>query len=53
MRTDYAALPESATLLEIVFELAIRRHVKVYVVRDGKRIGIIDRSQVLDRVINI
>lgn len=53
MRTDYAALPESATLLEIVFELAIRKHVKVYVVRDGKRIGIIDRSQVLDRVINI
>jgi len=53
MSTDYAALPETGTLLEIVFELAIRRHPKVYVVRDGKRIGVIDRNRVLDKVINI
>ncbi|HNR29344.1 MAG TPA: PTS sugar transporter subunit IIA [Candidatus Hydrogenedentes bacterium] len=53
METDYAAVPENATLLEIVFELAVRRHSKVHVVQDGKRIGAIDRILVLDRVINI
>jgi PTS system nitrogen regulatory IIA component len=53
MTQDYAALPESATLLEVVFELAVKRHPKVYVVRDGKRVGIIDPFIVLDRVVNI
>lgn len=53
MTTDYAALPEDATLLEVVFELAVKRHPKVYVVRDGKRIGIIDATVVLTKVINI
>ena len=33
--------------------MAVRGHSKVHVVRDGKRIGAIDRMLVLDRVINI
>lgn len=53
MTQDYSALPEEATLLEVVFELAVKRHPKVYVVREGKRVGIIDPFVVLDRVINI
>ncbi|MFP4500284.1 MAG: PTS sugar transporter subunit IIA [Candidatus Hydrogenedentota bacterium] len=53
MSQDYAAVPETATLLEIVFELSVKRHWKVHVVRDGKRVGAIDRILVLDRVINI
>jgi mannitol/fructose-specific phosphotransferase system IIA component (Ntr-type)/predicted transcriptional regulator len=53
MTQDYAAIPETATLLEIVFELAVKRRAKVHVVRDGKRIGVIDRALVLDRVINL
>jgi len=53
MTADMATLPEEATLLEVVFELAVRRHPKIYVVRAGKRVGVIDRSLVLDRVINI
>ena len=53
MRHDFCALPEDATLLEIVFELAVKRKAKVYVLRDGKRIGVIDRILVLDKVINI
>ena len=53
MTADAATLPEDATLLEIVFELAVKRRPKVYIVRDGKKIGVIDRSLVLDRVINI
>lgn len=53
MTSDFATVPEDATLLEIVFELAVRHRQKLYVVRDGKRVGVIDRSLVLDRVINI
>ena len=53
MSTDYATVEEDATLLEIVFELAVKSHSKVHVVRDGKRIGVIDRILVLDKVINI
>jgi mannitol/fructose-specific phosphotransferase system IIA component (Ntr-type) len=53
MSQDYATVPEDATLLEIVFELAVHHHPKVYVVRDGKRLGVIDRILVLDRVINV
>lgn len=53
MTADMATLPEEATLLEVVFELAVKRHPKIYVVREGKRVGVIDRSLVLDRVINI
>ena len=53
MSQDFSALPESATLLEVVFELAVKRHSKVWVVEEGRRIGVIDRMLVLDRVINI
>ena len=53
MTQDYATVPDDATLLEVVFELAVKRHTKVHVVRDGKRIGAIDRILVLDRVITI
>ncbi len=52
MSQDYAAMPEDATLLEVIFELSVRRHPKVYVVRDGKLIGVIDRIAVLNRVLN-
>jgi mannitol/fructose-specific phosphotransferase system IIA component (Ntr-type) len=53
MTKDYAGVLEDATLLEIVFELSVHHHSKVYVLRDGKRIGVIDRTVVLERVINI
>jgi nitrogen PTS system EIIA component len=53
MSTDFATVSEDATLLEIVFELSVKRRNKVHVVRNGKRVGVIDRILVLDRVINI
>lgn len=53
MSTDYAAVSEDTTLLEVLFELAVRGRPKVHVVRDGKRIGAIDQLLVLDRVINL
>lgn len=53
MSTDYAAVSEDTTLLEVLFELAVRGRPKVHVVRNGKRIGAIDQLLVLDRVINL
>lgn len=53
MTSDVATVPDDATLLEVIFELAVKSNPKVYVVRDGKRVGVIDRSTVLNRIINI
>lgn len=52
MTQDYASLPPTATLVEIIFLLSVKRHYKVYIVEDGKLIGIIGRNAVLDRVVN-
>jgi predicted transcriptional regulator len=53
MSDDFAAVPETATLMEIVYLLSVRGYWKVYVVREGKRIGVIDRAAVLDRILNL
>jgi PTS system nitrogen regulatory IIA component len=53
MLDDYAAVEEEATLLEVIFQLAIRRHAKVHVIREGRRVGVIDWNLMLNRVINI
>ena len=52
MTQDYAAVSEDATLLEVIFELSVRRQPKVFVIRDGKLVGVIDRIAVLNRVLN-
>lgn len=52
MSRDLSTLSESATLLEIVFELTVRKRHCVYILRDKKLVGIIDRSIMLDQVIN-
>ncbi len=53
MSQEYSVLPTDATLLEIVFELAVRQRPKIYIVSNGKYVGGIDRILVLERVINI
>ncbi|MBN1593752.1 MAG: PTS sugar transporter subunit IIA [Candidatus Coatesbacteria bacterium] len=53
MSQDYVTVPPTATLLEIVFALTVRKQPKVYVVKDSKCIGVIDRTTVLDRILNI
>ena len=53
MESNFSAMPEDATLLEIVFALSVQRHPKIHVVdADNRRIGVIDRIAVLDQVIN-
>lgn len=53
MSSDFCALPPDATLLEIVFALTVKKFQKVYVVEDGRLIGIIDQNTVLHQIINI
>ena len=53
MADDYAAVDRSATLLEVLFQLSIKRRTKVYVVDDEKRlVGVIGRLSILNRAIN-
>jgi mannitol/fructose-specific phosphotransferase system IIA component (Ntr-type) len=52
MSTDFAAVGEDATLMEIIYLLAVRNYSKAHVVRDGRKVGSIDRILVLDRILN-
>lgn len=53
MSTDLCRMLPEATLLEIVFALAIKRRAQVYVVdADNKWIGTVDRASVLNNVLN-
>jgi mannitol/fructose-specific phosphotransferase system IIA component (Ntr-type)/predicted transcriptional regulator len=53
MRTDLCRMPPEATLLEIVFALAVKRHSQVYVEdAQGNWVGTVDRDDVLNNVLN-
>lgn len=53
MSTKFATLPETASLLEIVFELAVHHCAKIYIVREKKILGVIDRILLLDKILNL
>lgn len=50
---DVATVAEDATILEVIFLLSVRRYPKVYVVNDGMLVGVIDRTRVLDVILNV
>jgi len=53
METTHRTVPATYTIMEIVFDLAIRNCTKLYVTDDeGRWIGTIDKGVVLDNVIN-
>jgi mannitol/fructose-specific phosphotransferase system IIA component (Ntr-type) len=53
MKEEVATVSPTATLIEVIFLLTVKRHLKVFVVnKDGKLLGVIDRLAVLDRAIN-
>jgi PTS system nitrogen regulatory IIA component len=53
METKAQIVPMDYTIMEIVFDLAIKSYPKLYVVDDeGRWVGIIDKGLVLDNVIN-
>lgn len=50
---DLCRMPPESTLLEIVFELVVKRRRQVYIVdAQGKWIGTVDRAAVLNNVLN-
>lgn len=52
MSQDYAWVPPDGTLIEIIFQLSVKKRTKVYVIDQGKLMGVIGRMNVLDRAIN-
>lgn len=53
MSTDVASLPPTATLIEVIFQLSVKKRLKVFITKpDGTLMGVIDRLAVLDRAIN-
>ena len=52
MSKDFASVNESATLMEIVYLLSVKKHSTVFVTRDGKLCGTINRITVLDNILN-
>jgi PTS system nitrogen regulatory IIA component len=53
MNKDVAVVAPDASLLEIIFLLAVKKHFVVHVCENGKLIGSIDRISVLDKVFNL
>jgi len=54
MATNPPLMPPEATLLEIVFALAVQKHLSVYIVDPANRvIGVVDRISVLDKILNL
>jgi len=51
--TECAVTHEKATLMEIIYLLAVKKYQKVYVVKDGKLSGTIARTRVLDQILNL
>ncbi len=52
MQQNYATIPPDATIIEVVFILTVKKHIQVYVVEEGRCIGVIDRTEVLDRILD-
>jgi mannitol/fructose-specific phosphotransferase system IIA component (Ntr-type) len=53
MDSDVATVPPTATLIEVIFQLSVKKRLKVFVINpSGKLLGVIDRLAVLDRAIN-
>jgi len=53
MDNDFCVLPPEASIMEMVFELVVKKHPKIYIVRGGILVGIVDQPLVLERIINI
>lgn len=53
MDSDFCVLSPEASIMEMVFALIVKKYSKIYVVRDGILVGIVDQPLVLERIINI
>jgi PTS system nitrogen regulatory IIA component len=54
MNTEPLTMSPEATMLEIVFALAVQKHLNVYIVdTEHHVVGVVDRISVLDRILNL
>ena len=53
MDNDFCMLSPEASIMEMVFALIVKKYPKIYIVRDGILVGIVDQPLVLERIINI
>ena len=44
-------LTKDATLMEIIFEMTVKNKLKLFVVSNGKLVGIIDRFSIIDKIL--
>ena len=51
LKEDCATVEHNATLIEIIFLLTTKKHPRLFVTRDKKLVGIIDRFCILDRIL--
>lgn len=47
------SIDKDATLLEIVFQIAVKGYSELYVLGDGKLLGVIDNYRLIDRVLTL
>jgi mannitol/fructose-specific phosphotransferase system IIA component (Ntr-type)/predicted transcriptional regulator len=53
IREEGASIDKDATLLEIVFQIAVKGYSELYVLDDGKLLGVIDNYRLIDRVLTL
>ncbi len=46
-------LPPTATIMEIVFDITVKKYEKIYIVDNEKLVGVIDKILVLEKIINL
>jgi len=46
-------LPPTATIMEVVFDITVKKYEKIYIVDNEKLIGVIDKILVLEKIINL
>lgn len=53
MNPDFAGIDPDGSLLEVIFLLSVKKNSLIYVCKDGKLLGVIDRITVLDKIFNL
>jgi CBS domain-containing protein len=51
LKSKGTAIPEDTTLVEMIFQLAIKNKPKLFVVNDGRLVGEIDRFSIIDKIL--
>ena len=50
-KSDVNTIKRDATLIEMIFEMTTRNKSKLFVVRKGKLVGVVDRFTIIDKIL--